>query len=347
MKKPDRERLRWSQIGLIALCVFLALVLLGMIFATAYVDHFLAQIHYIPMDTTLSPEAIASIEQNLTETVPPDYTGAVINPTDIPNPPGNFPTLIQHPDIVNFLLVGQDRRPGQGRQRSDSMIVITFNKRNRTITLTSFLRDMYVDIPGFRATKMNAAYERGGFSMLCDTLLQNFGVVIDGCIEVDFDGFASVVDLVGGVDIDLTAAEAKHLNEGYGWTLTKGVNHLDGEKALAYSRVRAIGNDYARTQRQRTVLTKIIEGCKNLSFFELSTLLNNTLPLISTTMTSNEISNYLLDLFPMLSGSNVRALRIPADGTFTEAMISSGVGDSLVPDLEKNRQLLIQTLLPK
>ena len=348
MKKTNRATLSGSQIVLIALCSFLALVLIAMIFVTAYANHYLNQLNYIPLDTTLSSEAIESIEQELTETVPSDYTGVIEHPSDITQPsvPEDQMTLIQHPDLVNFLLVGQDRRPGEGRQRSDSMIVVTVNVRTKEITLTSFMRDMYVEIPGYKANKMNAAYARGGFSMLCETLRTNFGVVIDGCVEVDFDGFSSIVNLVGGVDIKLTAAEAKHLNDIHPWGLTSGVNHLNGEQALEYSRIRKIGNDYARTERQRNVLTAIFQKCKTLSLLEMKSLLDGILPLISTTMTADDIMGYLSDLFPILSGASINTLRIPADKMYKSTYIA-GAGSCLVPDLEKNCQLLIDTLLPK
>jgi LCP family protein required for cell wall assembly len=344
MKQSRAGGLSWQQIGLIVLCAVLALVLLAMIFATSYANHFLNQINYIPLDTTLSSEAIESIENNLTETIPPDYTGVVVDPTDITQPEESTPTtIIQNKDMVNFLLVGQDRRPGQGRQRADTMIVVTINKRTNTITLTSFMRDLYVDIPGYKFNKMNAAYERGGFGMLCETLLTNFGVTIDGCVEVDFDGFANIINMIGGVDIVLSAAEAKDLNNTYQWGLKEGLNHLDGVQALGYSRTRNIGSDFGRTERQRKVILAIIEKAKTLSLSELERLLSGALPMVSTTMTSREIMTYARELFPILTKANMQTLRIPASGTYTNAMIA-GVGASLVPDLEKNRQLLLETL---
>lgn len=346
MKKSNRTVMSGTQIGLTVLSSFLALVLIAMIFVTAYANHYLGQINYIPDDTTLSSDAIASIEQELTETVPSDYTGPTMDATVVTEPEDDTPsTIIQHKDLINILLVGQDRRPGEGRQRSDSMIVVSVNTKNKTITLTSFMRDMYVYIPGYKANKMNAAYARGGFPMLCETLMANFGVAIDGCIEVDFDGFTSVIDLVGGVDMELTAGEVKYLNDGYGWNLKVGMNHLTGAQALGYSRDRANGNDYARTERQRKVLTEVFNKCKNLSLTEMMALLNEVLPLISTNMTNKEITNYLIELFPMISGATVNTLRIPANGTYESAAIS-GAGACLIPDLEKNRQLLVEMLLP-
>lgn len=346
MKKSTRTVMSGSQIGLTVLCSFLALVLIAMLFVTAYANHYLGQINYIPDDTTLSSDAIESIEQDLTETIPTDYTGPTADPTIVTEPEETAPpTIIKHKDLINFLLVGQDRRPGEGRQRSDSMIVVSINTKTKTITLTSFMRDMYVYIPGYKANKMNAAYARGGFPMLCETLMANFGVAIDGCIEVDFDGFTSIIDMVGGIDMELTAGEVKYLNNGYGWNLKVGMNHLNGAQALGYSRDRANGNDYARTERQRKVLTKVFEKCKDLSLTEMMGMLDEVLPLISTNMTSKKLTTYLRELFPMISGAQINTLRIPANGTYESAAIS-GAGACLIPDLEKNRELLQKMLLP-
>lgn len=347
MGRSRKRGVRWAKMGLIALCSILSFVLLATIYITTYANHLLGKINYIPMDTTLSAEQIEQIERELTETIPPDYDGPVLDPTDVTQPPVQTDTgLICHEDLVNILLVGQDRRPGESRQRSDAMILVTINKRNRTITFTSFMRDLYVDIPGYKYNKLNAAYQRGGFSMLCQTLKTNFGVVVDGCIEVDFNGFISIVDQVGGIDIELSGAEAKDLNESYGFSLKKGMNHMDGATALAYARNRNIGNDFGRTERQRKVLTAIFRASKDLSLPQMQQFLESVMPLISTTMTSKEITNYLVTLFPVLSGATIQNLRIPADNTYTDAMIK-GIGSSLVPDLEANRQLLQQTLLPQ
>lgn len=101
-------------------------------------------------------------------------------------------------NIKSILLIGQDKREGQSRQRSDSMILATLDKDQKTISLTSFMRDLYVAIPGYSSTRINAAYAYGGMDLLDETLTQNFGVEIDGNVEVDFEVFQVLVDKVGG-----------------------------------------------------------------------------------------------------------------------------------------------------
>ena len=363
MKKYDRTVMSGGQIGLSILCVFLALILIAMIFVTAYVNHFFGLIEVIPEDdTTLSSDAIASMESMwATETEDTEETGMTdstqetteplptIDPTVFTEPDGIIPdTIIKHQDLVNILLVGQDRLPGSNaRQRSDTMIVVSVNRKNKTITLTSFMRDMYVYIPGQKYTKMNAAYAWGGFPLLSETLLTNFGMHIDGCVEVDFAGFKTVIDALGGVDVNVTQSEATGLNNLNGWNLKPGVNRLDGEHALGYARVRkGFGDDYARTERQRKIVAAVLEKCKSLSVTEILDLMEEMLPIFATNMTKKQMINYVIELAPMISQCTMNQIRIPATGMYTSASIS-GVGSCLVPDLAKNQKLLVDTIMPK
>jgi len=218
------------------------------------------------------------------------------------------------------MLIGQDRRPGQGRQRSDSMLLITFNTSQNTITLTSFMRDQYVQIPGYKNNKLNAAYAFGGFNLMNSTYNQNFGVFIDGNVEVDFDGFQEIIDLLGGVEITLTQAEAKYINKYHGTNLTAGKQILNGYLALQYSRNRS-DSDYRRAERQRTVMLSILNRYKNKPVNEMITILRQMLPMVTTNMSADTILNLAGQLLPMLSTARVNTLRIPVDGTFQQGEV--------------------------
>jgi len=146
-----------------------------------------------------------------------------------------------------------------------------------------------------------------------------------------------VIDVVGGVDVTLTEAEANHLNN-QGFALTAGMNHLNGEEALAYSRIRAIGDDFGRTARQRTVLSALMQKAKQMSLGKLNSALRELLPMLTTDLSNVEILGYALELFPILSDLNVETLRIPADGTYRDAEIQGN--QVLIPDLVANRELL-------
>ena len=152
-------------------------------------------------------------------------------------------SVMQDKDIVNLLLIGQDRREGQDRQRADSMIMDTLNKKTKQISMTSFMRDLYVQIPGYSNNRINATYAFGGMDLLDSTLNTNFGVEIAGNVEVDFGEFQTLIDSIGGIDLELTQDEADYIcgrkrDVTYpqqlrtDWNLHEGVNHLTGEQAL-------------------------------------------------------------------------------------------------------------------
>ena len=242
--------------------------------------------------------------------------------------------------LLNILLVGQDRRPGEGRQRSDSMIVVSINQETKRISMISFLRDLYVQIPGYSDNRLNAAYVFGGFPLLKSALYTNFGVSVDGCFEVDFNGFMALIDQIGGVDIYLTAAEAERIGKG----TSEGMNHLDGRQALSYARIRKIGTDFARTNRQRTVLLAAYDVVKQKSLPELLRLLDNALPYITTDMGNAEIYSLAMKLFPMLTSVQIGSYHIPPDGMYTNVYIRSM--DVLYPDLYGIRYILKNEYLP-
>jgi len=290
-------------------------------------------------------------EFNASEENNPDIQGDVLDPSDIDW--GDPATQIGGgKDVINILLVGQDRRAGEGRCRSDSMILCTINKSAKTMTMTSFMRDMYVQIPGYSDNRINASYAFGGMELLDQCLNVNFGIVVDGNIEVDFSGFQEAIDIVGGIDIELTAAEARYLNR-WGnwdvednagqWSLIEGVNHLNGSQALAFSRIREVGNgDYGRTNRQRTVLTKLIDKAKGLSLAEADKLLRKILPLLATDLSEKQIVRLVVELLPLLPELTINTQQIPANDAHYGAYVREMA--VLIPDLEKNREILAEIM---
>lgn len=244
-------------------------------------------------------------------------------------------------DLINILLVGQDRREGQGRQRSDSMILCSINPETKKISMISFLRDLYVQIPGgYSDNRLNAAYAFGGFPLLTDTLYTNFGVTIDGCFEVDFSGFRSVIDILGGVDLELTRAEAKVVGIG----TEAGEYHLDGTQALSYSRIRKLDSDFGRTQRQRKVLQSIYEKFRQADAAELLKLLDEVLPYLTTDMTNGQIMLLAAKCIPILGSAELSSHRVPADDAFRYASIRGM--SVVVPDLDKIHDDLLYEYLP-
>lgn len=345
----------WARICLSTLCAILSIVLVVMIISTVYVHKLLGKINRLDSDETQSTDP-----GDYTigfETMPPDFTGPVIDPTEVTIPVVTGPVeTVDH--IINIMLVGQDRRPGNTRRTlSDTMILCTINTNENTIILTSFLRDIYVYIPGYSKgyNKLNAAYKIGGTDMLADTMLVNFGIEINHFVVVDFNGFKDIVNAIGGIDMELTAKEAEYMNtftwdglDSTGWNLKKGMNHLNGDMALAYSRIRHVATstgskyDFGRTERQRKVLTAIMEKYRNSSFDQLWSLLNTLLPLISTDMSNSEITSLAMSLLPMLQNTNMTNQQIPIAGSYESAYV--GKANVIMIDFEKNREFLKEIL---
>ena len=314
----------WKRNALIALCAFLALILVALVFGTVYIHSLLNNLGRV--DPNEETQISASKAEDMMATDPEFET---IDPSSTETIPQVEETLInldgvghkKHGShVINILLVGQDRRPGEGRQRSDSMILVTLNKSKNTLTLTSIMRDQYVDIPGYLPNKLNAAYAFGGFKLLNATLEHNFGIYVDGNVEVDFTGFKKIIDMLGGVEIKLTQKEAEYLNEHHGFKLKEGTQVLTGKQALAYSRVRKLDTDYRRAERQRTVLLSLLNRYKQKPVGEMLSLMQDILPMITTDMSNAEILKLAGEVLPMLSSLQINNLRIPVDGTFEQGI---------------------------
>lgn len=252
-------------------------------------------------------------------------------------------TVAQNDKVHNILLIGQDRRPGEGRARSDSMIICSVNEDTNEIRLCSLMRDMYVPFPGgYSDNRINAAYTFGGMSLLDQLIEEDLGIPIEGNVEVDFDGFLNVMGLIAPLEIELNDVEAWYLNNAGGWMLHTGVNALNAEQLLLYARVRSIGHaDYDRTERQRKVVTAAFNKIRTMSVSQLTQIANAALPCVTTDLSNSEILNYVY-----MVGANrmsiAGTLRIPADGTHTPQMIRGM--SVLLPDLDANSTILREFL---
>lgn len=203
--------------------------------------------------------------------------------------------------IINILLIGVDARNLKEKARSDSMIILTIDDNNRNIKFTSFLRDSYVNISGHKTQKLNAAYAFGGPELLMNTLYKNFNIKIDKYVIVNFWGFQDIIDALGGLDISIKDYEIKEMNKFIGEVSKKkspdithsGLQHLDGQQVLSYSRIRHVGDgSYERAQRQRLVLTKMSEKLKTLTIFKYPSVLSKLLPHVRTNIEPATILNY-------------------------------------------------------
>lgn len=340
--KKEKKQSSGKKIVLSIIAVLLGLVLIVMLAASFWINSMLGKINRVDhVDPTLSDEEIEIILQETDEPMDEDFTGEILNPEDVELSTEPAEIIEEEDHILNILLIGQDARPGQKRQRSDSMILCTVNTEKKTMVMTSFLRDLYVDIPEWNGktyydNRLNVNYVFGGMGMLNKCLEMNFGVVVDYNIEVNFSGFTEIVDLMGGVDIELTKAEARYMG------LSAGMNHFDGERALDYSRIRKLDSDFGRTNRQRNVLNALLEKVRDSSLKDILALTDAVFPMITTDMENSDIVDVVMKVFPVLAELEVTTQHIPAEGTYRGASIAGM--SVLVADMEANRQILKDTI---
>lgn len=203
-------------------------------------------------------------------------------------------------DIVNIVLFGLDRTEPNENSRSDSMIVLTLDFKNKKIKLSSLMRDMYVFIEGYGQTKLNHAYAYGGASLAIKTINQNFGTNIRDYAAVDFSTLEKIIDILGGVTINIKQEEISEINtiNSNAKITNSGKQLLNGKQAVAYSRIRYVGNgDFERTERQRRVLLEILRKAKETEITTLPDLASEILPLVETSMEKQTILDMSADFF--------------------------------------------------
>ncbi len=240
-------------------------------------------------------------------------------------------------DVFSILLIGVDSRQDTYTGRSDTQMLFSINTKQKKLVITSILRDSYVTIPGNGNNRINAAYALGGTNLLTQTIQSNFGIPVDRCAVVNFKVVSDFVDSVGGVDIDLSEAEIERINNSSasGHLYNAGVNHLNGDQALAYARIRYIDNDFERTKRQRVVVEDALEKVSQMSLSEQNSLLQQYLPRIHTDLTKSEVIN-LGTLILRLRNYEVQSFALPIDGTWSDLTVSGM--QVLDIDFEANRK---------
>lgn len=313
---------------------------------------------YIPEDDADLTAAIEILDEERDESVDPDSLDLNENLPD---------------DVVNILLIGIDGRTDDidsGTQHGDVQIIVSINKKDGTIKLTSVLRDLYVPIPGYKnKNRINVAYSRGGGQLAMRTMNSLFELDIQYYVVINFYGLASIIDQLGGIDIELTAQEAgaintylrkhppKYDNQGKDYDrqpLEKrnGVQHLDGIQAVMYARLRSIDNDFKRSDRQRHLLElllgKVLEGGMDMN--KLLGLLEVCLPYAETNMSAKDMLSLAMgvlksDILTRLSNGEplLEQNRIPMDGTWKYDTTSGGAS-VVVFRTTKRRQENVEAL---
>lgn len=236
--------------------------------------------------------------------------------------------------IKNILLIGLDNSDG-GTSRSDTMMLLSIDTANKKLKLTSFLRDMWVDIPDHKSAKLNASYSYGGAQLTMDTIEYNFGVDIDHYLSVDFDMFKSIIDALGGITVEVTEKEAEFINRTTSSTVNAGQCLLDGKKALIYARIRKLDSDFYRTQRQRKVITAIVEKATKTNPVTLLKIVSEIMPMLTTDIPAADMTVLAFSSLGYIK-YDIEQLQVPADDAYKSKYIKRQ--SALVPDIEKNKK---------
>ncbi len=233
------------------------------------------------------------------------------------------------PAVYTVLFIGSDRRDASWWGNADSVMLLSVNANRQTVSLISLMRDMGVTIPGYGYDKLNSSLAKGGPDLVVQTVAQNFGIGIDSYIFVDFGAMIRIVDLFGGVWLDVTQDEAdvmniyvEELTKLYGlnqadyWMPSGGSYALNGLRTLSYCRNRYSGNgDFERTARQRRVLSLLYEKMKVMSVEELQNMAAAILPSVQTNMSAEALA-YLIPAVTK-NGYAVVMDRVPYDGLYS------------------------------
>lgn len=263
--------------------------------------------------------------------------------------------LIDDKQVINILFIGSDSRNIDQSGRSDSMIVLSINKETKKIIATSFLRDIYLQIPGKEKNRLNAAYASGGADLLLETLQLNFKFKINKFIKVDFFTFIDIVDEVGGISLEIEKKELDNINscitdinkvlgeKADADYLTKsGMRLLNGKQALGYARNRSTSKgDFERAEKQREILSAIYEKIKIQDLLQMNDLLNIILPKITTNFTESEILA-LFFVLPDYLNYIIEEWSIPVAGTYDNINVRGM--DVLGIDFKKNIKTLYKRI---
>jgi polyisoprenyl-teichoic acid--peptidoglycan teichoic acid transferase len=249
-------------------------------------------------------------------------------------------------NIVNVLLVGVDTRGDFRDSRTDSIIIATIDPDNKTVKLTSLMRDMYVEIPKRGYQRINVAFTLGGIDLLKKTIKHNFGLNIEYYAAIDFSGFQELIDIVGGVDLEVKRYEVNEINKyikevnGANSTLLsgEGIQKLNGQQALSYCRIRSVGNsDYERTERQRKVLSLLLGKVQESKITDFPKLYSAISPFIKTNVPFNTTLKLGYTVY-RFENFTPESMRLPIDGHFKSTYIRGMA--VLVPELNYSARAL-------
>lgn len=363
-KQPKKKR--GKKIFLIILAVFLVLVI-GVVAAGAiYYNQMMNKMNIIelPEDTYVYTEETEQVQETIEQTTATEVeeTETTEATTVVTTPP-----KATADDIINILVVGQSSRAGEESRMADTTMLVSINTFDGTVTLFSVLRDSYVKLPDYKGhvcgrAKFTVCYglgynwggTAGAMEMTNICMRDNFGVEVDYNVEIDFESFIRVIDFMGGIEIELTEAEAKYLNDDdlyVKYDVQPGLQYLDGMAALSYARMRKAegdnDSDIKRSARQRLVIETLLNKVRGLSLKELQDVADTLLPLITTTMKPGDIVDVLTRILPVFDQIHIVGETIPYGKTGWGDMIDiyeDGIMDSIIRFEAPQQKKLIRAI---
>ena len=258
---------------------------------------------------------------------------------------GDTVTEAYDKDVINILLIGADTISGRSA-RSDTMILMSVNNVKKRIVFTSFMRDTYVSIPGYKDNRLNAAFAAGGPNLLIRTIKQNFDIDVDFYITVSISSFEMAVDVIGGIDLTINETNYDYFKN---WDGIKGLSqveatdgthtvHLSGGSALGYARSRNFSNgDFTRTLHQRDLLKQVAYSCKSLSLSELHSLMKAVLPYVVTNIPKETLKSMIWNVLTYVT-YDITDARVPCPGSFQYARINNR--EVLVVNFDANKRFV-------
>lgn len=299
--KSDKKK-KSKKAALIILSVILVLIIALVGFGILFVNGKLNLIGYDESTTIdTNQEFVETDDDKMSFEEMDDATGSDYK-SILKNWATNGGEKMSNKNVINVLLIGSDasaEEPGRSnitdKGNTDAMILVSIDKVNKTVKLVSFMRDSYTYMDGFdRYAKLNAACANGGPAYLVETIENDYKIEINGYALVDFDSFRQVIDVLGGVNVDVPQYVANYLSGSKG-TFPSGDNVLlNGDQALRFSRIRKsdANGDVSRVQRQRQVISALINKCKGASLSQINDVADVILANVRTNIGKKEILSY-------------------------------------------------------
>lgn len=345
--RPKKTGMNLKRVFAVSFCIVLAVVLIsgGVIYKLGH-DMY-SSINYVADQDVQTVETLPDEAEEETLSTE-ESIGVVVTDDELESIHSAMSSLADvetksDEEIYNMLLVGVDRRDKSWNGNSDSMILVSINKADNKVSMVSLMRDTYVNIPDVGYKKLNAAYAYGGGPLLCQTVTETFRIQVDRYVAVDFFDLIDIIDIIGGVDLEISAKEAEVANgyildmcnlmgiDGYEHQIPSegGMIRCDGVQAVAFARNRFVGNsDFERTERQRYVIQQLMAEAKRMSVAQMTEKMQSILEHVTMNIPETEIWSMITEV-PELLEYEFEMSRVPYDDMYEVIYVNSQ--DMLVP----------------